>query len=278
MSLVNKKIFKNLRSNSKINFGLWIKEKRSDGYHELETVFFENENLFDDIEIKYAENTKDKTRTVNVSFLQDDLNKEIKAEDNLAYKAAMLFLNELGIEGSCTITINKKIPLQGGLGGGSSNAATILKGLNQIFNSRLNQAELLNLACRLGSDVPFFIIGNTCYAKGRGEKLQEIKNNLNLDIKIVKPVNVSISTKWAYEQIDFREFTADHYSEISNLILAMKTGDYDLFYKSIFNDFEMVVFSYYPVLIKERNKLKEEGYKAVGLCGSGSCLFGLRLR
>lgn len=265
-----------LRSNSKINFGLWIKEKRSDGYHELETIFFENKNLFDDIDIKYAENTEGKARAINVSFLQDSLNKEIKAEDNLAYKAAMLFFEESDIEGSCTITINKKIPLQGGLGGGSSNAATILKGLNQIFNSKLNQTKLLNLACKLGSDVPFFIIGNTCYAEGRGEKLQEIKNNLNLDIKIVKPANISISTKWAYEQIDSREFTADHNSEISNLILAMKTGDYNLFYKSIFNNFEMVVFSYYPALIKERNKLEEEGYKAVGLCGSGSCLFGIR--
>ena len=147
-----------------------------------------------------------------------------------------------------------------------------------MLNYKLSENELLALASQIGSDVPFFILGKTCLGKGRGEILTELENKLNLEIKIVKPNNISISTKWAYEQIDSREFLACHKKEIDNLTLAMKEENYDLFFNSIFNDFEMVAFSFYPELIRERKKLLEEGYKAVCLCGSGSALFGIRER
>ena len=113
-----------LKSSSKINLGLWVKEKRSDGYHEIETIFFENDNLSDDVEIKFQES---KELSVNVSFLQKKLNDSIPPEANLAYKSANLFFDRMKATGSCNIKINKKIPLEAGLGGGSSNAACVLK-------------------------------------------------------------------------------------------------------------------------------------------------------
>lgn len=262
-----------LKSFSKINLCLWVKEKRSDGYHEIETIFYENKDLYDDIEVEFLPGQQ---LLIEVSFLQKSLNDLIPVSENLAYKAALLYLNKTAIAGHCKIKINKNIPHKAGLGGGSSNAACVLKALNQIFNNQLSLKDLLDLAFKLGSDVPFFILGGTCLGKGRGEKLEQIVNDLNLKIKIVKPGNISVSTKWAYEQIDSREFIADHRSDIDNLLIAIKNKDHNLFFKSIFNDFEMVVYSFYPELISCRKKLLDEGYRSVLLCGSGSALVGIK--
>ena len=271
-TVMHNKIVK-LKSPSKINLALWIKEKCSDGYHEIETIFYENNDLYDEVEIEFIESDE---LSIKVSFLQDDLNKLIPNDKNLAYKAALLFCEKLGISGQCEIKINKNIPLEAGLGGGSSNAATVLKGLNQIFNYQLHETELLILSEKLGSDVSFFIYGGTCLGKGKGELLTKLENKLNLDIKIEKLPEISVSTKWAYEQIDSREFIAEHELQIKNLTTGMKTGNYKLFFQNIFNDFEMAVFSYYPQLINLRKKLLNEGYVVSGLCGSGSALFGMK--
>ncbi len=269
---MNNKIVK-LKSSSKINLALWIKEKRPDGYHEIETIFYENKSLFDELEIQFSEDTK---TSIEISFKQDDLNKLIPVNENLMYKAALLFLEKLGTTGKCKIEINKNIPLEAGLGGGSSNAAFVLKGLNEIFDYQLHESELLLLSKQIGSDVSFFIYGGTCLAKGRGECLSRLENKLNLDIKIEKLKDISVSTKWAYEQIDSREFFAEHDLEIKNLIRAMKNQDYELFFNNIFNDFEMVVLSYYPQLINLRKRFLDEGFKVSGLCGSGSAIYGIK--
>ena len=262
-----------LKSHSKINLALWIKEKRPDGYHEIETIFCENENLYDEVEIEFI---KGNELLIEMVFLRDELNKLIPNDKNLAYKAAFLFFEKLCVKGNCRIKINKNIPLEAGLGGGSSNAASILKGLNKIFNYQLHESELLILSEKLGADVPFFIYGGTCLGKGKGEQLTKLENKLNLEIKIEKILEISVSTQWAYEQIDSREFLTDHETQIKNLITAMKIGDYDLFFQNIFNDFEMAVFSYHPRLINLRKKLLDEGYKAAGLCGSGGAVFGIK--
>ena len=271
---MNKETVK-LRSFSKINLALWIKEKRPDGYHEIETIFCENKSLYDEIEIEFKDSHD---LLIEISFVQDELNQLIPNDKNLAYKAALLFFEKLDIKGICKIKINKNIPLEAGLGGGSSNAASVLKGLNKILNYRLHESELLILSEKLGADVPFFIYGGTCLGKGKGEQLTKLENKLDLEIKIEKLPEISVSTQWAYEQIDAREFITDHETQIKNLITAMKTGDYNLFFQNMFNDFEMAVFSYHPRLINLRKKLLDEGYKAAGLCGSGAAVFGIKQR
>lgn len=263
-----------LKSNSKINLALWIKEKRVDGYHELETIFYENKDLYDEIEIEILD---DVSEEVEVSFLQNEFSNLIPQQDNLAYKAARLFFEKTKLKKSCKIRINKNIPLQAGLGGGSSNAASVLKGLNKLSGDKLNESELLNIASILGSDVPFFILGGICLGKGKGEILEKFQCKLAFELKIAKPANVSVSTKWAYEQIDAREFFPDHSSQMENLMMALKDGNYNSFIKNIFNDFESVVFSFYPELINLRKKLLNEGYDCVGLCGSGSALFAVKI-
>ncbi len=261
-----------LESPSKINLGLWVKEKRADGYHEIETIFLENKSLLDEIEINIEDS---KQIEVSSFFTDETLNNQIPNEANLTTKACELFLKEAGRNLKCKIKINKRIPHSAGLGGGSSNAGSVLKGLNSLLDNLLSKNDLLLLAEKLGSDVPYFMYGGTCFGKSKGENLEPLENNLNLEIKVIKP-EISISTKWAYDQIDSREFIADHKMEISNLISSMKSANYDLFFKSVFNDFEMVAFSYYPEFIKIRKKLLEEGYASAGLCGSGSAIFGIK--
>lgn len=261
------------KSPCKINLALWIKNKRQDGYHEIETIYFEHNDLCDEIEISYAEDEK---LNIATSFYQEDLNRKIPDKHNLAYKAAELFFKKVGTSGKYEIKINKQIPIQAGLGGGSSNAACVLKSLNELFHYPLKESELLTLAQELGSDVSFFIVGKTCLAKGKGEVLKSLNNRLDLKIKIVKPDNILVSTKWAYELIDKQGFQTDHKKEIENLILAMEKKDYDLFFKNIFNDFEAIIFNAFPELASKKEKLLSEGFKAVVLCGSGGALFGVK--
>ena len=259
-----------VKSTSKINFGLWIKEKRNDGYHEIETIFYENNDLFDIVKIEKTDSS-----LISVNFLQEEFNKSIPQENNLAYKAAALFFEKLGVSLNCKITIDKKIPTEAGLGGGSSNAAAVLKGLNKLFDNKLRTSELIQIAKKLGSDVPFLVVGGTCIGKGKGDELETITNNLQLDIKVIKPENISISTQWAYEEIDLKN-KKDNYKIMFNLFKGIRYSDYDLFFKNIFNDFEEVVFEKYPQLLEIKNQLLKEGYETVGLCGSGSAVYGVR--
>ena len=228
--------------------------------------------MFDEIEIEFNESKK---LVIDVVFNKNELNNLVPLAQNLAYRAVDLYLKQTGLCGSCKIRINKNIPLEAGLGGGSSNAACVLMGLNKILNA-LSPDEILILSGKLGSDVPFFVLGGTCSGRGRGEILQSLENKLNLDIKIIKPEKISISTKWAYELMEMRELLTDRSSEINSLIKAMADKDQELFFKNLFNDFEQAVFSCYPGLINERNKLLNEGYKYAGLCGSGSGIFGIK--
>ena len=112
-----------LKSFSKINLALWIKEKRPDGYHEIETIFYENKDLYDEIEVNFTNGSK---LDVSVIFSDNKLNERILLQDNLAYKAASAFLNKMGAVGSCEIKIKKQIPIEAGLGGGSSNTSFLL--------------------------------------------------------------------------------------------------------------------------------------------------------
>lgn len=262
-----------LKSTSKINLGLWIKELRPDGYHNLETIFYESKNLYDEIIIKISDSTKP---TLTVNFTDNLLNTQIPQETNLAFKAADLFFKTIDQNKHCEIQIKKNIPTQAGLGGGSSNAASVLKGLNTLFKDTLTEEKLIELGAQIGSDVAFFILGGTCFASGRGEKLEPLKNNLDLNIKVIKDENTSISTKWAYEEIDRRNNIPDYSKNITNIKAALKKNDFELLQKNIFNNFEEIIFKKYPVLMSYKDLLEKEGYTIFGLCGSGSAVFGLK--
>ena len=178
-----------LRAYAKINIGLNILGKRSDGYHDLETIFHEID-CFDEIEFEQHD---------KVAMTADSILVPID-ESNLCLSAANLLQKEKHVRPGVMIHLKKNIPIGAGLGGGSSDAAAVLCGLNHFWKLKLSNNQLRTLAAQIGSDVPFFIDGGTAYATGRGEILESFSLVLPFWIAVVTPL-IRISTAWAYNHL-----------------------------------------------------------------------------
>lgn len=251
---------------AKINLGLNIVEKRNDGYHNLQTVFLPVQ-LCDALEIK----------TMSELF-PSDTNCDLKVSgdgicsneaDNLVVKAYNMLAADYEIPRIHT-HLYKRIPSQAGLGGGSSDAAFMLKLLDQRFRINAGNAELEKYAARLGADCPFFINAEPAYAEGIGEILSpvEITDNAlsGYTLVIVKP-QVSVSTKEAFAGI------TPHMPKVScREIVAMPIEEWK---GLLTNDFEDSVFAQYPELQTIKNKLYEAGAAYAQMSGSGSSIFGI---
>lgn len=257
-----------LQSFAKINLGLRILNKRKDGYHDLETIFYPIK-LHDDIYIEIEPAEKNLNTVVlksNKSFIP--LNKE-----NLCYKAVEKFFIYFRIKENFKIDIEliKNIPVGGGLGGGSSDAASVLKFLIKFFNLKIeeNKDKILELALSLGSDVPFFLVMKPCYASGRGEKIKILQNfKIDCQILVVNP-NLHISTKWAFEKLNL---PSDVNSKpVLNTIVKFDPDNTDIYV----NDFEKIVFPKYEILKKIKNELYNSGCLYASLSGSGATMYAL---
>ncbi len=256
---------------AKINIGLLVKNKLPSGYHNIETIMVPIK-LFDTLIIK----KKDK----GINF-KTDLTELASSRDNLVVQAAKLFFDKTKIKGGTDIFLEKRIPIGAGLGGGSSDAAQTLLGLNQLFGNPLQIEQLREMAIKIGMDVPFFLYQNPCYATGRGEILKPIKIP-KLHFVLYTP-NYGISTRWAYkEQLKTQNSKLKTNegltgSEFSLKILLKKLIDNDLRYINalITNSFESLVFSIYPELLMIKNKFLAYGSYLASLSGTGSSIFGL---
>ncbi|PMP77709.1 MAG: 4-(cytidine 5'-diphospho)-2-C-methyl-D-erythritol kinase [Sulfurihydrogenibium sp.] len=250
-----------LQSPAKVNIGLWIESKRDDGYHNIFS-FFHTIDLYDRITINPSP-----TLRVRCSVLDEDL----QEEKNIVYKAVVMFEDATGIEQNWDIFIEKNIPVGGGLGGGSSNAATVLKFLNDYYNNPLSEEELFNIAVRLGADVPFFLKGGLALAEGIGEKLTFFTETLSEDIFIVYP-NVKSETGKVYSKVSQDVLTK---KEDLNIILNL-ISEYGV--KKLFeiaeNKLGEVAKSLYPAIDEVYEFLKYLGYKPF-ITGSGSSVYCL---
>ena len=249
-------------SYAKINLGLRILGKRKDGFHEIETVF-QTISLKDEIEIRPLHNYI--KLTTNSLFCPSD-------QTNLVYKAASLLKRHSKTTKGCHIFLKKKIPVGAGLGGGSSNAATTLVALNNIWNTQLSIKEQKKLAAQLGSDVPFFINGGIALGQGRGEKLTPINTFPDYWGVLVCP-NLQILSKWAYQQLNFNLTKSFKRSKFSVL-----TGNFpkpDDWNSLLVNDFENIVFNAHPELRTILKDLNQHGAFYARMSGSGSTIFGL---
>jgi len=249
-------------SNAKINIGLEILNKRDDGYHNINTFFYKIP-LFDEIIIEKSSNFQ---FTFNSTL-------SIPNEKNLAYLAAIKIkelcqLDELPV----SIIINKRIPAGGGLGGGSSNAANVLTGLNNFFQLEISKENLLNAGLSIGSDVPFFInSGNAAIAGGRGEEIEEIDLKLPFTILLVLP-DLNISTAKAFSllerDITIREMT--NYSQYLSVLNDQPKKIGEIFK----NDFEESIFKLHPELETIKEELHKYGAVYASMSGSGSTMYG----
>jgi 4-diphosphocytidyl-2-C-methyl-D-erythritol kinase len=247
-----------IRSYAKINIGLRVTAKRPDGYHNLETVFH-TIDLFDTITLTQANELSIRS---NIQALDID-------PTNLCLRAATVLQREFGITQGVRMQLEKNIPIGAGLGGGSSNAAAVLLGLNQLWNLSLPFDQLSKLSLSLGSDVPFLLQGGTAYATGRGEILDPMKTELPFWIAIVVPP-IHVSTAWAFEALHL----PNHHSRPSPreiFLNFLKHGDN----ASIENDFESVVFRRHPEISVVKRRLLESGALLALMSGSGSSVFGL---
>jgi len=247
---------------SKINFGLQVLNKRLDGFHNINTVFYLI-NLYDEIEFSESD-------TIEI-ISEPEFN--IPIEDNLIYKAGKLFLESNKISKGFKAVIKKKIPTGGGLGGGSSDAAFTLIALNRLFNTGLLYNELIFLASKIGSDCAFFIYGHrAALGKLKGEFLSSISFLLNYKIAIVNP-GIHISTPLAYKLLNRDEKTIQEI-DFKEIIKNYKNNP-QYFRDKIFNDFEDVIFPLNPEIENIKNKLYAIGAEFALMSGSGSTVFGI---
>jgi 4-diphosphocytidyl-2-C-methyl-D-erythritol kinase len=255
-----------LESPAKINLGLWVGRRRPDGFHDIVSVLAPIE-LHDTITIRPAE------AGIRVST---DSKAAPGGPTNLAYKAAEAFFFATGSKAGCRIQIRKRIPVGGGLGGGSSNAAMALLGLNRLYGSPLSGLRLRAIAIKLGSDVPFFLAGGACVARGRGEKLRRIRLP-RLDVVLCLP-DIKVPTAWAYAELDKsrarRRLTS---FTLSPKILgaSLRRRELDRVAAQLANSFEPVVFVRHPRIARAKGLLVEHGAYAAAMSGSGSTVFGL---
>ncbi|MDB2350692.1 4-(cytidine 5'-diphospho)-2-C-methyl-D-erythritol kinase [Candidatus Marinimicrobia bacterium] len=250
-----------INSYAKVNIGLKILNKRSDGYHNISTVFQEID-LFDSITISKFNGPL--IFSSNVDWLQNDQN-------NLCV-IAYNYIKDLYKIGGANIVLKKNISRGSGLGSGSSNAATIMKGLREIYNLKVTDNELIKIGSRIGADVPFFINGSTQVGEGIGEKLTIINSSMDAQYLIVTP-DISIDTKWAYSKYKNNLDNCSSPTKFSDLFRG-KSINLDML-KFFENDFESVVFPTYPEIGAIKNKLLALGAKFASLSGSGSTVYGI---
>ncbi len=251
-----------LPSYAKINLGLIIKGQRDDGFHEIETLL-QQISLRDHI-------TLESKQDPGIVFYCDS--QGVPQADNSCIAAAQLVSGIAGVERGLEITLKKVIPIGAGLGGGSSNGATVLLGLNKLWNLGLGSETLLDLAAQIGSDVPFFIRGGMALAQGRGEILTPCAAILNFTFLIVFP-GVAIETKWAYEQANLN-LTMNKKSCTLASFKDINFNNVD-FSNAFHNEFEDIIFPNYPLVKKAKDAILACRPVFASMSGSGSSVFGI---
>ena len=248
-----------LFSPAKVNLRLDILGKRPDGYHDIRTIF-QKISLGDDLTLAIIKS--------GIEVACD--NPQVPCgEGNLAHAAAKMLVSRYDIKDGIRVTIKKRIPVAAGLGGGSSNAASTLAGINQLFGLGLSNRDLMVMARDLGADVPFFLFGSSAIATGIGDVLQAISIHPKLWFLLVTP-DIQISTAWAYQNVR-RGLT----NGTVNITIPSCINDIAEIIAILSNDLEKVVLPRFPILQDIKDALRNHGALGCLMSGSGSTVFGL---
>lgn len=252
--------------NCKINIGLRVLEKRMDGFHNIESVFYPL-TLCDALEIRPL---KEGTTKITITGIDSNISSK-DVDKNTCIKAYNILRQDFPQIKEINIHLDKAIPTFAGLGGGSSDGSYTLKLLNFVFKLNLTNEDLLSYAQKIGSDCMFFINNKPAFVSGKGEKIKEI--NLSLKdyyVVLIKP-NINISTKEAYSEVDENKKETTHLTSLSSL----ETLDIKYWKKELVNDFEEPLFKKYPLLRQTKEMLYEKGAIYSQMSGSGSTIYGL---
>lgn len=252
-----------LKALGKINLGLDVLGRRENGYHDVRMVM-QTVYLYDRIIMKKSKTPGIRLET-NLYYLPVN-------ENNLAYQAAQMLMDEFHMEEGVSIQLDKHIPVAAGMAGGSSNAAAVLFGMNRMFSLGLSQKELMERGVKLGADVPYCIMRGTVLAEGIGEILTPLFPMPKCYVLIAKPA-ISVSTKMVYEKLDSHEIE-DH-PDIDGILAGLKAGDLKKVAGSMGNVLERVTVDAYPVIDQIKKMMIKEGALNAMMSGSGPTVFGI---
>lgn len=252
-----------LKALGKINLGLDVLGRRENGYHDVRMVM-QTVYLYDRIIMKKSKTPGIRLET-NLYYLPVN-------ENNLAYQAAQMLMDEFHMEEGVSIQLDKHIPVAAGMAGGSSNAAAVLFGMNRMFSLGLSQKDLMERGVKLGADVPYCIMRGTVLAEGIGEILTPLSPMPKCYVLIAKPA-ISVSTKMVYEKLDSHEIE-DH-PDIDGILAGLKAGDLKKVAGSMGNVLERVTVDAYPVIDQIKKMMIKEGALNAMMSGSGPTVFGI---
>lgn len=252
-----------LKALAKINLGLDVVRQREDGYHEVRMIM-QTIHLYDQLVIQKVQEPGIRISS-NLSFLPTN-------ENNLIYKAGKLLMDEFQIKEGVSVDLNKRIPVAAGMAGGSTDAAAMLYGMNEIFSLGLSRAELMERGVQIGADVPYCLMRGTALAEGIGEKLTQLSPMVKCPVLIAKP-KVSVSTKFVYQNLKLDAQTV--HPDIDRMITDIKNQDLPAIAADMGNVLESVTIPHYPEIAEIKERMRKHGAINSMMSGSGPTVFGL---
>ena len=254
-----------LKAFGKIKLALDVLGRKPDGYHEVRMIM-QTVGLHDRIDLYRTEEPGIRLET-NLFYLPSN-------EQNLAYRAAALLFDEFGIEEGLSIRLRKFIPVSAGMAGGSTDAASVLYGVNRMFGLGLTTSQLMERGVKLGADIPYCIMRGTALSEGIGEKLTRLPSMPQCQVLIAKP-GISVSTKTVYEMLDARKLAPEDHPDIDGMVEAIRRKDLYEVAGRFGNVLELVTAGRYPVIGQIEELMKEYGAINAMMSGSGPTVFGL---
>lgn len=252
------------KARAKVNLGLDVCRRLENGYHEVKMIM-QTVDIYDELQFK-----KRKERDIILSVDSNDSLGDIS--NNLIFRAAKLMVEYFSIKEGIEIYLKKHIPVAAGMAGGSADAAATMLAMNELFELGQTKEQLMELAVRLGADIPFCIMGGTALAKGIGEELTRLPAPPKAHILIAKPA-VMVSTKEVYENLHLEKVTS--HPDIDGMIQALEDGNLKGITDRMENVLETVTIALHPVIAQIKDTMKENDASNALMSGSGPTVFGV---
>lgn len=254
-----------LQAYGKINLSLDVLRQRTDGYHDVRMIM-QTVKLHDNIDMQKTKEPGIQL-TTNLSFLPVN-------ENNLMYRAAKMLIDEFEIKEGVAMQLKKVIPVSAGMAGGSTDAASVLYGMNKLFNLKLSTEELMKRGVKLGADIPFCLMRGTALSEGIGEILTPLKKLPPCPIVLAKPA-ISVSTKFVYQNLHVNELPSSAHPDVDSVINALNRQDVREIAENMGNILESVTCKHYPEILDIKSTMNE--FEAVNalMSGSGPTVFGI---
>lgn len=254
-----------LKAYGKINLGLDVLRRRENGYHDVRMIM-QTVGIFDQIDLFRKEKPGIRLET-NLHYLPTN-------ENNLAYQAAKMLMDEFQVSSGVTIQLKKYIPVAAGMAGGSSNAAAVLFGINKMFQLGLDTKGLMERGVKIGADVPYCIMRGTALSEGIGEILTPLPAVPQCYVLIAKP-GISVSTKFVYENLNANSLRPEQHPDIDAIIAGIQEQDIYKIAENLGNVLETVTVKEYPVIQAIKDQMIADGAIGSLMSGSGPTVFGL---